>query len=112
MKNLDQMRAANSLNVSIRGGQDGGNSIAKKVSAMIRENGFLASMAFAKEKDVGYKDVFNAIIDHLRKAGQLHGLPDNFDGFLAGLCQTDSATLRAVTAEAMAYINYLRRFPR
>ncbi len=109
-QNLDQIRALNAIKVKIGGGTDGGANIAKKVPAMIRENGFIAAMAFAKETGAGYKDVFNAIILHLHDIKQNHGLPDNFDGFLAGLCSKDSAVLRAVTAEAMAYLNYLRRF--
>ncbi|MDR1816587.1 MAG: type III-B CRISPR module-associated protein Cmr5 [Puniceicoccales bacterium] len=110
MKNLEQHRAKNALKASVGTGAEGGDSVSKKVPAMIRENGFLGAMAFAKEKGAGYADVFNAIIAHLADIGQLHGLPANFDGFLAGLCDADAATLRAVTAESLAYLNYLRRF--
>jgi len=110
MKNLDQIRAKNALAARIGTGAEGSESVAKKVPVMIRENGFIAAMSFAKEKGKGYADVFNAIIDHLKDINQMHGIPDNFDGFLDGLCKKDSVVLRAVTAEAMAYLNYLRRF--
>ncbi len=110
MKNLEQFRAKHALAATIGEGADGGDSVAKKVPAMIRTNGFLGAMAFAKEKGKGYADVFNAIIKHLAGIGQLHGLPTDFDGFLKGLCETDVATLRAITAESLAYLNYLRRF--
>ena len=115
MKNLDQIRAKNALAARIGKGSGGGESVAKKVPVMIRENGFIAAMAFAKEKskegkETGYKDVFDAIIVHLKDIEQLHGLSDDFDKFLAGLCEKDSVVLRAITAEAMAYLNYLRRF--
>lgn len=117
IQNLDQIRAHNALNANIGGGAEGGESVAKKIPPMIRENGFIAAMTFAKEKynpakrdQNGYWDVFNAIIKHLHSIKQNHGLPADFDGFFAGLCEKDSATLRAVTAEAMAYLNYLRRF--
>jgi len=112
MKNLDQIRAKNALAAvaHIGEGAEGGEAVAKKVPVMIRENGFIAAMAFAKEKGKGYADVFKAIIVHLKDIDQLHGISDDFDGFLAGLCQKDSVVLRAVTSEAMAYLNYLRRF--
>jgi CRISPR type III-B/RAMP module-associated protein Cmr5 len=117
MQNLEQLRAKHALGAKIGTGADGGDAVTKKVPAMIRENGFLGAMAFAKEKydpkkpeKNGYTDVFNAIIAHLRDSDQLHGLPADFDGFLAGLCAKDAATLRAITAEAMAFLNYLRRF--
>jgi CRISPR/Cas system CMR-associated protein Cmr5 small subunit len=110
MQNLDQIRAKNALDVKIGSGTGGGLAIAKKIPTMIRENGFIAAMSFAKETGAGYADVFNAIIRHLHSVGQAHGLPNNFDGFLTDLCVKDSAVLRAVTVEAMAYLNYLRRF--
>ena len=110
MRNLEQYRAKNALKAAIGQGTEGSESVAKKVPAMILENGFLGAMAFAKEKGKGYADVFNAIIAHLADIGQLHGLPANFDGFLAGLCAKDAAPLRAVTAESLAFLNYLRRF--
>jgi CRISPR type III-B/RAMP module-associated protein Cmr5 len=132
MKNLEQIRAKNALAAHIGEGADGGESVAKKIPVMIRENGFIAAMAFAKEylddakkkaeknkkqfnpndkyTGKGYVDVFNAIIAHLKDVNQLHGIPADFDGFLDGLCKEDSTVLRAVTAEAMAYLNYLRRF--
>lgn len=117
MQNLEQLRAKNALSAQIGKGSEDGDAVSKKVPAMIRQNGFLGAMSFAKEKydpkkpeKNGYWDVFNAIITHLKDSNQLHGLPSDFDGFLAGLCAKDAATLRAVTAEAMAYLNYLRRF--
>jgi len=126
MKNLDQIRAKNALSARIGEGAEGGESVAQKIPVMIRENGFIAAMAFAKEylddakksrafdpnkyKGKGYVDVFNAIIVHLKDIDKLHGIPADFDDFLTGLCEKDSVVLRAVTAEAMAYLNYLRRF--
>lgn len=107
---LDQIRARNAINAKIGPGREGGDAVAKKVPAMIRENGFIAAMTFAKEAGAGYKDVFESIIEHLHSIKQNHGLPKDFDGFMLGLCNRDSAVLRAVTAEAMAYLNYLRRF--
>lgn len=121
MKNLDQQRAANALNVNIRGGAGGGEAVAKKVPTMIRENGILGAAAFALETGKGYEDVFNAIIAHLATVGRLPKPPSQsspssqssqslLGAFIAALCETDATTLRAVTAESLAYLNYLRRF--
>lgn len=110
IKNLEQIRAKNALSANIGGGAGDGDAVAKKVPTMIRENGFLGAMAFAKEKGVGYADVFNAIITHLAEVNRLPGTRRDFDGFFADLCAADAHKLRAITAEAMAYLNYLRRF--
>ena len=105
MKNLDQIRAKNALNANIGTGKEGGESVAKKVPAMIVENGFLGAFAFATENGKGYLDVFNAIITHLIEVGLVPPTKRAYGHF----CEIDAHTLRAVTAEAMAYLNYLRR---
>lgn len=116
MKNFEQIRAKNALEActgrSFKGANDG--NVVKKIPAMIRENGFLGALAFAKEVDgkSEHADVFRAIIEHLKTVGKLPGSKSDLDGFLADLCASDAAVLRAVTAEAMAYLNYLRRFAR
>ena len=105
MKNLEQIRAKNALNAKIGTGKEGGEAIAKKVPAMIIENGFLGAYAFASETGKGYLDVFNAIISHLTEVG----LVPPGKGNIMHFCELDANALRAVTAEAMAYLNYLRR---
>jgi CRISPR-associated protein Cmr5 len=113
MQNLDQLRAANALKAAgrIGEGREGGDNVAKKVPAMIRENGILAAAAFASKTEAGYKDVFDAIIEHLRIAKRLPGCGRTALGdFIDDLSSCDAATLRAVTTEAMAYLSYLRRF--
>ena len=117
MKNLDQIRAKNALEATtgttFKGANDG--EVVKKIPAMIRQNGILGALAFAKENDVktGHADVFRAIVKHMK---ELKRLPDAvaaqgpLDGFIQHLCVADSAVLRATTDEALAYLNYLRRF--
>lgn len=115
MKNLDQIRAKNALLAApnIGGGKNDGKSIAKKVPTMIMENGIIGALAFAIENDGnGYSDVFNAIIAHLSdpdiaKLKQTCSL----EQFITWLTSTaDSARLRQITAESIAYLSYLRRF--
>jgi CRISPR type III-B/RAMP module-associated protein Cmr5 len=125
MKNLDQIRAKNALAASqdtrFSGANDG--EVVKKIPTMIRESGLLGALAFACEakeengkyelKNKGYNDVFVAVIKHLNGSEEQIGLgkfnekPENF---INELCRMDSAKLRAVTAEILAYLAYLRRF--
>ena len=66
MKNLDQIRAKNALeaahNKRFKGINDG--DVVKKVPAMIQQNGLLGALAFAIDKEKGYKDVLDACIEH------------------------------------------------
>ena len=113
MRNLEQIRAQNAFAAkdTIGTGAGGGRAVAKKVPAQIITNGFLGALAFAIEDNGGYLTVFNAIIKHLHDAKLDCGITaSDPSAFLDALSQKDAATLRAITAEAMAYLNYLRRF--
>lgn len=112
MKNLEQIRAANALEAAptIEGGREGGRNVAKKVPNYVRNNGLLGAAAFARETGKGYECVLNALIKHL--GHNQVGLTEtgNIDEFIRELGKADSSHLRRVTSEAMAYLNYLRRF--
>jgi len=120
MKNLDQIRAANAIVYSNTPfpGADGGE-VVKKVPTLIRENGILAALAFALEKksggdakNPGHYKVFECIVSHLKHKG-VNKIPANIAGpkeFADYLIAADAAALRDATEEAMAYMNYLRRF--
>lgn len=119
MKNFEQIRAKNALEWKdkIGGRKDGGDSVAKKVPVMILDNGIIAAAAFALEKGVGYENVFNAVINHLadidhpadREIVPLSSSMSLKD-FISHLVNCSSNELRLITAETMAYLNYLRRF--
>ena len=115
MRNLEQVRAKNAYaKRMIRKGKGGGDgkAVAKKVPEQIIQNGFLGALAFAIENaGTGYEDVFNAILHHLDDAKVNHGLPcGSLKRFMDELCDKDADVLRAITAEALAFLNYLRRF--
>lgn len=121
MKNLDQIRAANALEAAsgtkYRGAANG--EVVKKVPTMIRENGILGALAFAIENDgkSGHADVFRAVIHHLVdvRTPMSHASLSHESSpqeLMKHLAAADAATLRAVTAESLAYLNYLRRFAR
>jgi CRISPR/Cas system CMR-associated protein Cmr5 small subunit len=122
MKNLDQIRAANAIqHINDEATGANGGEVVKKVPTMIRENGILAVAAFAAEKkgngkdykNPGHKIVFDYIIEHLA-----HGKVNKLDSkmslecFIKYLTDGNSAGLRDVASETMAYLNYLRRFVR
>ena len=112
--NLEQIRAKNAFKACERncfGGNDGGE-VVKKLPPMIRENGFLGALAYAiskKEKETrGYAGAFDAIAVHLQSVGKVRS--SNSENLQRELLDCDSRKLRDVTAEAMLYLDYLRRF--
>jgi len=113
MKNYEQIRARNAIAAAdtIGTGKEGGRAVAKKVPAMIQSNGFIGAMAFALEAKEGYETVFAAVVKHLHDSGTDQGIKEtDLEKFLAELCKKDAAVLRAITAETMNYLRYLRRF--
>lgn len=112
MRNLEQIRAINALNAApdIGRGKGGGKGVAKKVPAYIRNNGLLGAAAFARETQGGYEHVMTAIIKHLRQSEVNLSRAGSLDEFIKELGEADSSRLRTITSEAMAYLNYLRRF--
>jgi len=112
MQNLEQKRAAHALSKAdtIKAGQGEGdpNAVCKKVPTLIINNGLLATAAFAQDGKDGIKSVIAAIENHL----QLIGIMPQSKDLLSWLSspEADSALLRRVTAESLAYLNYLRRF--
>jgi hypothetical protein len=112
MKNLEQIRASHAMQHSDNNsyqGANGGDAIAKKTPARIRANGLLAAAAYAYDKRGGDLDLFiKAIIPHLRATNKT--TQKELRPFIEELSNGSSENLRAVTAEALAYLNYLRRF--
>ena len=114
--NLDQRRAAHAIQyreTEFKGAEGGG--VVKKIPAMIRENGFLGTLAFALErkkddqkKNPGHYQVFECIVKHLKNLNRITS--DNPDDLMKELVKSDSVKLRDVTAESLLYMNYLRRF--
>lgn len=108
MKNLEQTRARNALAKASESIRD----TAKKVAPMIMNNGLLAAAAFANDDRKEFKAVFDAIIAHLADSeiGRLDKASYSLPDFIRKVSDADSAMLRDSTAEALAYLNYLRRF--
>ncbi len=111
--NLELIRARHAFEACSKmdfGGKDGGE-VVKKLPPMIRENGILGALAFAiegKNKTIGYRNAFDTISLHLQALGKVNSV--NAENLFNELIASDSLKLRDVTAEAMLYLNYLRRF--
>ena len=115
MKNLDQIRARNALkatkNVSFKGEE--GGEVAKKVPTYIRDNGLIATIAFALDGKKGMEKVLDWVARHLSDP-EVARLPQDkktTEQWLEYLTQTaTSGQLREQTAETLAYLSYFRRF--
>ena len=117
--NLDQLRGLNASTMAedVKRSTGGGQMTAKKVASQIRENGFLGALAFALErkkdgefKNAGHQSVFETIRKHLLSAKRLAAECDSTDRMFTMVSEGSADELRAVTSEAIAYMNYLRRF--
>lgn len=121
MKNLDQIRAHNALRHRdlIEKSQGGGDAISG-FPMLVLNDGLLAALAFAcewKEKAKGTRKhpgeftVAAALADHLATETNAICAWKTPDALLSGLASQDSdILLRRATAEALAFLNYLKRF--
>jgi CRISPR type III-B/RAMP module-associated protein Cmr5 len=111
MKNLEQIRAAAALEPA----RSLDKSAVNKLPAMIMSNGLLATVAFCQAESSGdnRSDMANALTATARHlAGQklLAQEPADLIAFVKDLSGRDSHHLQRATAEALAFIGYLRRF--
>jgi len=116
MQTLAQIRARNALGRKIAKGQKEGN-VLSGFSTLVKIDGLLAALAFSCEKnkngEIKHKGEYficEAIAAHLkdeqiRITGRI--LPRELAEELAS---GDATKLRRATAEALAYLNYLKRF--
>jgi len=116
MKNLEQLRAAHAhQHVGTLKRKD-----VAKLPALILNNGLLAAAAFVTDEKRGpMKLAMNAVADHLAERGLVNKLdledgtsekPDT-EAMLQDLAERPDATpLQRATAEALAYLSYLKRF--
>lgn len=121
MKNLDQIRAHNALahKDRIAASQGGGDAISG-FPMLVLTDGLLAALAFACEwknqqagqrKHPGEFTVATAIAAHLHTPANRITEAANADALVAELADQDSdILLRRATAEALAFLNYLKRF--
>jgi len=116
MQNLEQIRARNVLNFSKTGAVSGdkGGEVIKKIPPLILNHGLLATAAYSFTEKEGWQKVFDAIAVHLADK-DIGVVPESVKdrqtlmGFLTSK-DTTSESLKLATAEAMAWLQYARRF--
>lgn len=128
MKNLEQIRAKHALNFwhpaqgqspSARGVNEG--DVISKLPSLVVSNGLLPTTAFAKSKGGGHEELMTAVFHFLCHTDRAL-LPQppqprqgetQLDTFIRLLTDGDDANstrLQLATAEALAYLGYLKRF--
>jgi CRISPR/Cas system CMR-associated protein Cmr5 small subunit len=116
MQNLEQIRARNVLSFAKSGrvsGKEGGEVI-KKIPPLILNHGLLATAAYSFTEKEGWQKVFDAIAQHLADK-DIAIVPESVkdrQSLMDYLTkkETTSETLKLATAEAMAWLQYARRF--
>jgi len=111
MKNLEQIRAANALNPA----KELSRSAVNKLPAMILANGLLATAAFCNavgggENRADMKKALEATARHLASRGHLSSETKTVAEMIEDLSKRTSYELQRATAEALAFIAYLKRF--
>ena len=114
MENLEQIRAKNAL---LRA-ESLNRRDARKLPALIINNGFLAAAAFTLDSKIreGLRDVVEAIAEHLNNRDLLTKSPAGRDGnerirsVIGELSGKEPHELQRATDESLAYIAYLKRF--
>ena len=134
MQNLEQLRAAAALkfwhaNKDANKGDDDGK-IVQKLPALVMSNGLLATAAFAKSKskvdergkyqESNHEQILrNVLAAHVPQVlpaaltlppGFIEGERTDLDRAIRALVNGTSIQLQQVTAEALAYLGYLKRF--
>jgi len=113
-KNLDQIRAINAFDTARQriSGKEGGEVI-KKVPPLILNHGLLAVGAYAFDEKTGFKAVVDAIARHLSHPA-IALVPaecTTTDTLMRYLNEkADSDQLRCCTTEALAWLEYARRY--
>jgi len=114
MKNLEQIRAQSALD-AVKEQPDMKRSGVNKLPAMIIANGLLATAAFCNAEGGGesrddMKKALTATAKHLADRGHLAPKTASVEAMIADLSKRDSHHLQRATAEALAFIAYLKRF--
>jgi CRISPR-associated protein Cmr5 len=110
-QNLEQIRAKHALDraADARKQNNEGDCLSGYPSLIIN-NGLLATLAFSLDKEKQHLRVANAVGFHLHKSGVVAQTTPGAAGLRDALVIADSYKLRRATAEALAFLAYLKRF--
>lgn len=117
MQNLEQIRAATAVKQLPQGRPHlFDRSDVVGIPALILNNGLLATAAFCCEKDASDKPkrqgmmcAFNSIASHLQERG-ITTVSATGHELIRDLANRDNLSLQRATAEALAFLAFLKRF--
>jgi len=83
-----------------------------RLPAMIVNNGLLAAAAFAQDKDEKLRNAMDAVARHLAdsRIARLSRQSTTAAALISELASSPSENLRLASAEALAYLSFLKRF--
>lgn len=121
LTNLEQVRAARALkdaeNIIAHRSPGDGDQLSGYHSLIIT-NGLLATLAYSADKGGEHRLIAASLLGHLhalQQAALFPGspVPTELKAALTHIsAEADNDLLRMMTAESMAYLNYLKRFAR
>ena len=110
-QNLEQVRAKHALEKApdAKKQANEGDCLSGYPSLIIN-NGLLATLAFSLDKEKQHLRVGNAVAYHLHHLGVVVQSAPDAAALRDALVKADSYKLRRATAEALAFLAYLKRF--
>ena|SRR5213592_2899201 len=110
-QNLEQIRAKHALDhaTEVKKRENEGDCLSGYPSLIVN-NGLLATLAFSLDKEKQHLRVANAVAYHLHHLGVVSQNAPGASALRDALVKADSHALRRATAEALAFLAYLKRF--
>lgn len=106
MQSIEQQRAKAALAWAEKGVDDKALSAAVAMPAMILMNGLGQTAAFYKSKGGAQEGLYQLLSDWLKQVGK----PYTGKDLLAGITQGDAKDYRAAQVEALAYLQWVKKF--
>ena len=108
MATLEQQRAADTWQCA--GGRNADFvNLAKSLPALIMNSGLMQVAAFLREKKGAHEQLNADLRRWLRLRFPGTFATDDFESFMSALHKADSLTFQAITAEAFAWLRWLRQ---
>jgi len=106
MQSIEQERAKAALQWAEQGVDDDSLSAATGMPAMILMNGLGQTAAFYKSKGGRHEKLYKLMSDWLKQPGKPYAGKD----LLSGITSGDAKEYRAAQAEALAYLQWVKKF--
>lgn len=106
METLEQKRARDAWEKCTKCNNDKYVNLAKSLPALIMNSGLMQVMAFLQEKELEHRKVAEHLRDWLHKMCKT---PIKFQDFMEHLIKTEPRDYQAISAEAFAWLKWLRQ---